>query len=165
MKPKFQKLYSNIAKEVAKISYARRLQVGAVIVKNDRVISMGYNGMPSGWENDCEYRDYMNTDSEDWFSHDEIIERWPDHDEKGRYAFKTRPEVLHAEMNALMKLAKSTDSGEGASMFITHSPCIECAKGIYQAGIKQVFYNEEYRSSDGVRFLKQCGIEVIKNDE
>lgn len=140
MKPKFQKLYNNIAHEVAKMSHARRLQVGAVIVKDDRVISMGYNGMPAGWENNCE------TTLEDG-------------------TLKTRPEVLHAESNAVSKLAKSNDSGDGADIFVTHAPCMECAKLIFQSGIRRVYFNQNYRDDSGIKFLKQSGVEVIKHDE
>ena len=140
MKAKFQKLYNNIAHEVAKMSHARRLQVGAVIVKDDRVISMGYNGMPAGWENNCESTQEDGT-------------------------LKTRPEVLHAESNAIAKLAKSNDSGEGADIFITHAPCMECSKLIFQSGIRRVYYSADYRDDSGVKFLKQSGVEVIKHDE
>ena len=151
MKPKFKTLYSNIAQEVAKMSYARRLQVGAVIVKDDRVISMGYNGMPAGWGNDCEEKKYK-------------IDGWLV-DDNGCYELKTKPEVLHAETNAIAKLARSNESGLGADMFITHAPCMDCAKLIYQSGIGRVYYNINYRDDSGIKFLKQSGIEVIKNDE
>jgi dCMP deaminase len=171
MKPKFQKLYRNIAQEVAKMSHARRLQVGAVIVKDDRVISMGYNGMPAGWDNDCEDREYMSRDAGGWLSPNEIMETWP-YEEDGisfqlekRYRLKTKPEVLHAESNAIAKLAKSNDSGLGADIFITHAPCIECAKLIYQSGIRRVYFNQNYRDDSGIKFLKQSGVEVIKHDE
>ena len=140
MKPKFQKLYNNIAHEVAKMSHARRLQVGAVIVKDDRVISMGYNGMPAGWENNCESTQEDGT-------------------------LKTKPEVLHAESNAIAKLAKSNDSGLNADLFITHAPCMECSKLIFQSGIRRVYYSADYRDDSGIKFLKQSGVEVIKHDE
>ena len=178
MKPKFQKLYNNIAHEVAKMSHARRLQVGAVIVKDDRVISMGYNGMPAGWENNCEHKEYMSGDAGGWLSPEEIYEQWPfeekerlvDPDEgffitTRRYRLKTRPEVLHAESNAIAKLAKSNDSGLGADIFVTHAPCIECSKLIFQSGISRVYYSSDYRDDSGVKFLKQSGVEVIKHDE
>jgi dCMP deaminase len=141
------------AERTAELSHARRLQVGAVIVKDDSVISYGYNGMPAGWDNNCE---------------DEIGQVLDDNDNIVETRLKTKPEVLHAEMNSLMKLAKSTNSGNQASMFITHSPCLECAKGIYQAGIKEVFYGQDYRSEDGIVFLKKCGIKIekiIKDDK
>jgi dCMP deaminase len=137
VKPKFVKLYSDIAQRVAELSSARRLQVGAIIVRDDRIVSLGYNGTPAGWDNNCEF-------------------------EQPDGSLKTKPEVLHAEMNALMKLARSHESGNGADLFITHSPCMECAKGIYQAGINRVYYGRQYRSREGIDFLKQCLIEVIE---
>lgn len=142
MKSKFINLFADIATRTAEMSSAIRLKVGAIIVKDDRIISMGYNGMPAGWSNICE---------------DEIVDM-----EDGNITLKTKSEVLHAEMNALMKLARSTESGDGASMFLTHSPCMECAKGIYQAGIKEIYYKTQYRSNDGLDFLKKCNITVIK---
>jgi dCMP deaminase len=177
MKPKFQKLYNNIAHEVAKMSHARRLQVGAVIVKDDRVISMGYNGMPAGWENNCEDKEYMSGDAGGWLSPDEIYEQWPfeetvvvandneSFETTMRYRLKTRPEVLHAESNAVSKLAKSNDSGDGADIFVTHAPCMECAKLIFQSGISRVYYSSDYRDESGIKFLRQSGVEVIKHDE
>jgi len=126
----------------AKQSTAKRLQVGAIAVKDNRIISIGYNGMPSGWTNECE---------------DEIYE------EDGLHIkMKTKPEVIHAESNCISKLARSTESGEGAAMFITHSPCLDCAKLIYQSGFKSIFYREEYRSTEGKDFLEKCGLEVTK---
>jgi len=125
----------DIADRVSQMSYARRLQVGAVIVKEGRIISMGWNGMPSGWDNNCEITLADGT-------------------------LKSKPQVLHAEMNSLMKLAKSNESGDQASIYVTHSPCIECAKGIHQAGILKVFYNEKYRSDDGIKFLQKCKIHI-----
>ena len=151
MKPKFQKLYNNIAHEVAKMSHARRLQVGAVIVKDDRVISMGYNGMPAGWDNNCE-------SEETEFN---LVTKT----RTGTGKLTTRPEVLHAESNAIAKLAKSNDSGDGADLFVTHAPCMECSKLIFQSGIRRVYYSSDYRDDSGVKFLKQSGVEVIKHDE
>ena len=149
MKLKFQKLYNNIAHEVAKMSHARRLQVGAVIVKDDRVISMGYNGMPAGWENNCEY---------------EVTEIQPEYGVGSILVttgeLKTRPEVLHAESNAIAKLAKSNNSGAGAVLFVTHGPCLECAKLIHQSGISRVWYGENYRDDAGIKFLVMSGVEV-----
>jgi dCMP deaminase len=141
MKEKFIKLYMDWAKRCAELSHARRLHVGAVIVKDDTVISYGYNGMPAGWDNNCE---------------DEI--KWPN----GHIAhLTTKPEVLHAESNAIAKLAKSTNSGLGADLFVTHSPCLDCAKLIYQSGISRVFYGENYRDDAGIKFLEKSGVEVI----
>ena len=151
MKPKFQKLYNNIAHEVAKMSYARRLQVGAVIVKNDRVISMGYNGMPAGWDNNCESEE---------IEFDLVTKT-----RTGTGKLTTRPEVLHAESNAIAKLAKSNDSGLDAELFVTHAPCMECSKLIFQSGISRVYYSRDYRDDSGIKFLKQSGVEVVKHDE
>jgi dCMP deaminase len=139
MKQKYIDMYMDWASRSAKLSHARRLQVGAVIVKDDSVISYGYNGMPAGWDNNCE---------------DQIFQQ------DGTSGLKTKPEVLHAESNAIAKLAKSTNSGLGADLFVTHSPCIHCAKLIHQSGIRRVYYGENYRSTDGVEFLKKSGIEV-----
>jgi dCMP deaminase len=151
MKPKFQKLYNNIAHEVAKMSHARRLQVGAVIVKDDRVISMGYNGMPAGWDNNCESEE---------IEFDLVTKT-----RTGTGKLTTRPEVLHAESNAIAKLAKSNDSGDGADIFVTHAPCMECSKLIFQSGIRRVYYSADYRDDSGIKFLKQSGVEVLKHDE
>ena len=172
MKPKYIKAHMQVAETYAKLSTARRLQVGALIVKDDRIISIGYNGMPSGWDNNCEDKDYMSVDAGGWLSPEEIYERWPfeeivivANDNESfeitrRYGLKTKPEVLHAERNALDKLAKCNESGLGATMFITHAPCLECAKSIYGVGIAQVFYGTTYRSEEGVYFLKRCGIDI-----
>ena len=146
MKEKFKQAYMDVASRFAKLSHARRLHVGAIIVKDDRIISIGYNGMPSGWDNNCE---------------DVITPSLPYLQGEGP-ALKTKPEVLHAETNSIAKLAKSTESGEDASMFITHSPCLDCAKLIYQSGIQEVFYNQEYRNNDGIEFLTKCNIPVRK---
>jgi dCMP deaminase len=136
MKPKFIDYYMKIAEVTASLSYAKRLQVGAVIVKDNQILATGYNGMPSGWENVCEHE----VDSE----------------------LKTKPEVLHAEMNSLMKVAKSNESTDGATLFCTHAPCLDCAKASYQAGIKELIYKNDYRSTDGINFLKLCGVNVQK---
>ena len=157
MKSKFIKLFSDIAGRTAEMSSAKRLKVGAIIVKDDRIISLGYNGMPAGWDNNCEYKDYAPTADRTDPEHKYLLK-----DEQGQYRLKTRPEVLHAEMNALMKLAKSTESGENASLFITHAPCLECAKGIYQSGIKEIYYRDQYRSTSGLEFLQNCGINITK---
>jgi dCMP deaminase len=144
MKQKFIDLYMDWALRLAKLSHARRLQVGAVIVKDDTVISYGYNGMPSGWDNNCE---------------DEIT---VEIDEKFVKALKTKPEVLHAESNAVSKLAKSSNSGLNADIFITHAPCIDCAKLILQSGIRRVYYGTQYRDDYGVKFLQKSGLEVTQ---
>lgn len=135
------KYFATIAEETAKLSSAIKLQVGCVIVKDNRILSVGYNGTPSGWDNECE----------------EVI-KWPNGDIK---FLTTKPEVLHAEANALMKLCQSTESSKGATLFVTHTPCIECAKLIYQAGISQVYYINQYDATKGCgqEFLEKAGIE------
>ena len=168
MKQKFIDAYMKVAETFAGLSSARRLHVGAIVVKDDRIISIGYNGMPSGWDNNCEDKEYMSGDAGGWLDSNEIKERWPNQEQMlpkednrwRRYALKTKPEVLHAETNAIAKLAKSTESGLGATMFITHAPCLDCAKLIYQSGISSVLYRNSYRNNDGLEFLKRCNLEV-----
>lgn len=168
MKEKFKQAYMDVAERFAELSHARRLHVGAIVVKDDRIISIGYNGMPAGWDNDCEDKEWMDGDAGGWLSPEEIQERWPhveyneESEEEYRYCWKTKPEVLHAETNAIAKLAKSTESGSGATMFITHSPCLDCAKLIYQSGIKKVYFREQYRDDVGLKFLEASGIHVEK---
>ena len=145
--------YMKTAQIFSELSHARRLHVGAIVVKDDRIISIGYNGMPAGWDNNCEY---------------EVTEFQTEYGVGSKLVktgeLKTRPEVLHAETNAIAKLAKSTESGANATMFITHSPCLDCAKLIFQSGISSVFYRDSYRSEDGIQFLKHSGVEVEKLD-
>jgi dCMP deaminase len=168
MKQKLKRAYMKTAEIFAELSHARRLHVGAIVVKDDRIISIGYNGMPAGWDNNCEDKEYMSIDAGGWLDPNEIEERWPFKEEDihpdlgyaRRYALKTKPEVLHAETNAIAKLAKSNDSGMGAIMFITHAPCLDCAKLIYQSGISSVFYRNSYRSTDGTAFLERSGVTV-----
>jgi dCMP deaminase len=167
MKQKLLDAYMKTAETFAECSTAVRLHVGAIVVKEDRIISIGYNGMPSGWDNNCEIKEYMSGDAGGWLDADEIEERWPYKDPKEdnrwtRYNLKTKPEVLHAETNAIAKLAKSNESGLGATMFITHAPCLDCAKLIYQSGISSVLYRNSYRSDDGVSFLQKAGVTVEK---
>ena len=172
MKEKFKQTYMKTAKVFAELSHARRLHVGAIVVKDDRIISIGYNGMPAGWDNNCEHKEYMGGDAGGWLSPEEIYEQWPFEEEDidpdlgyaRRYSLKTKPEVLHAESNAIAKLAKSNDSGLGADIFITHAPCIECAKLIYQSGINGVYYGENYRDDSGIEFLKKSGVNIEKLD-
>ena len=131
---KWQLYYAEIANITANLSTANRLKVGCVITKDNRILSLGYNGTPSGWSNECE--------------------------ENG----KTKPEVLHAEANALMKLCRSTESSDGAALYVTHYPCIDCAKLIYQAGIKEVYYINDYEASkgSGKEFLFKAGVNVCQ---
>jgi len=148
MKPKFRDAFMKTAETFAELSSAIRLHVGAVIVKDDRIISIGYNGMPSGWDNICE--DIVPVELSD-----------PRYD---YYHFnkelKTKPEVLHAETNAIAKLARSTESGLGATLFVTHAPCLDCAKLVYQSGINSVYYRNSYRDTSGVEFLTKAGVTV-----
>jgi len=165
MKPKFKKLYMDWAERVAQMSYAKRLQVGAVIVKDDTVISYGYNGMPAGWDNNCEDK-VWDTGAGGWLDPEEFEKKYPYegwHEEAQRdvrYGLKTKPEVLHAESNAIAKLAKGHNSGLDADLFITHSPCMDCAKLIYQSGIKRVYFGMGYRDDSGVHFLRNSGVTV-----
>jgi dCMP deaminase len=165
MKQKFKDLYMAWAARTAELSHARRLQVGAVIVKDDSVISYGYNGMPAGWDNDCENK-IWDKGAGGWISPEEFDEQYPyegwheDAQRDVRYGLKTKPEVLHAESNSIAKLAKSTNSGMGATMFVTHAPCMECAKLIYQSGIGHVLYRDSYRDTSGVAFLEKSGVKI-----
>jgi len=152
IKEKYLGAYMKTARVFAELSTARRKRVGAVVVKDDRIISIGYNGMPSGWDNNCE--DEIREESE------YIIDMGGPTHNMSTIRLKTKPEVLHAESNAIAKLAKSTESGDGASMFITCAPCMDCAKMIFQSGIKEVFYAEDYRDDAGISFLNKCGITV-----
>lgn len=135
MKEKLKRAFMQTAETFAELSSAQRLHVGAIVVKDDRIISIGYNGMPAGWSNVCE-----------------------DVAEDG--TLTTKAEVLHAETNAIAKLAKSNESGNGASLFVTHSPCIECAKLIYQSGICKVYYGTNYRDDTGIKFLEKSGVVI-----
>jgi len=132
MKERFIRAHMRVALEYAKLSYCKRKQVGCVVVKDDRIISIGFNGTPPGWINCCE-------------------------DANG----KTLLEVFHAEANAIAKLAKSSGDGKGASVFITCTPCLNCAKLLVQIEIKELYYYEEYRGlTEGADFLRACGIPV-----
>jgi len=156
MKQKFVNAYMDVAHRFAQLSTAKRLQVGAIIVKDDRIISIGYNGMPSGWTNECEHEQHT-YDSRD-IQNDPS---WARDTERGGFSrLKTKPEVIHAEANAIAKLAKGPEGGLDSIMFLTHSPCIDCAKQIYTAGIKEVYYDVAYRDSSGIEFLRKCGILV-----
>lgn len=126
------KRYLRMAQIWAENSYCKRRQVGALVVKDKRIISDGYNGTPSGFENNCEDAENI-----------------------------TKPYVLHAEANAITKLARSHNSSDGATIYITASPCIECSKLLIQAGIKRVVYGEKYRLEDGLRLLQKANIETV----
>lgn len=144
---KWDYAHMETARNYAKLSSAKRAQVGAVIVKDNRIISIGYNGMPSGWDNCCE------TD---------IVDVRIDGESKV-IGTQTRPEVIHAESNAITKVAKSSESSDGASIYTTMLPCLDCAKLIYQAGINRVFYSDSYpKGTAGLEFLEKCSVEIIK---
>ena len=142
------------ATRFADLSSAVRLKVGAVIVKDNRVISIGYNGMPSGWTNECETKIYCDDG-------DVYEQQYPkDSNTWERYKLVTKDEVIHAEANAILKLARDGESGNGSSLFCTHAPCIHCAKLIHGAGISKVYYRNTYRDSIGLEFLEKCNIEI-----
>ena len=151
-----------MAQNISELSSAVRLKVGTVIVK-DNVITFGYNGTPSGWDNNCEYKEYPDKYDKNYEYRDLY---YPLQEPDGTYyRLKTKPEVLHSEANALMKIAKSTISSEGATLFCTHAPCIDCAKMIYQAGIFTVYYRDTYRNELGLEFLIKSGVNVNKYQE
>lgn len=133
---KFDKAYLRMAIEWGKLSYCKRKQVGAIIVKDRMIISDGYNGTPTGFENYCE-------------------------DEEG----KTKWYVLHAEANAILKVASSTQSCKGATLYITYSPCRECSKLIHQAGINRLVYQHDYKDDSGIKFLRKAGVEILQLSE
>ena len=129
---KYDKAYLRIAIEWSKLSYCKRRQVGALIVKDRMIISDGYNGTPTGFDNACE--------------DDDNYTKW---------------HVLHAEANAIMKVAASTQSSKGATLYVTLSPCKDCSKLIFQSGIKRVVYHEQYKDNEGIKFLEQAGLEIV----
>jgi dCMP deaminase len=145
---KYDIFFMDIAKRVSEMSYAKRLKVGSILVKDGNIISFGWNGMPAGWDNNCE---------------DEVVVAVVDGaPQKEIKELRTKPEVLHAEQNLLMKISKSTNSSQGATMYVTCAPCIECAKLIYQSGISRLIYRDTYRSTDGIDFLNKSGVHVNK---
>jgi len=147
MKQKWIDAFMDTAERFAQLSSAKRLQVGAVVVKDNRIISIGYNGMPSGWTNECEY---------------EYVENDIYRADYGRSYILTKDEVIHAEANAISKLARDGESGKDSTMFCTHAPCIHCAKIIYGAGIKNLYYRNSYRDTAGLDFLEKCSIVINK---
>jgi len=158
---KFGKYYMDIAIRTAELSSCERLKVGAIIVKDQRIISIGYNGTLPGHDNCCEERVYIQNGAGAWLDPISIKEAYPHTDENGEpYKLVTKQEVLHAEENAIGKLAKSHESGEDATMYLSHAPCIECSKTIIVSGITTVHYHTKYRSLAGIRFLTKAGINV-----
>lgn len=135
-KERYDRLYMDLAKRIAEESFCKRMQAGAIVIKDNNIVSFGFNGMPSGMENECE--DETNT---------------------------TKPEVLHAEENLFLKLAGSHESCKGATIYITANPCIKCARMIYQVGISEVYYEKDYRLDEGTRFLVDRGVPVYKMKE
>lgn len=133
---KFIRYFMDVAKLTANLSHAKRLKVGSIIVKDNRIISIGYNGTPAGWDNNCE------------------------HEVNGKLI--TKDEVIHAEENAILKLARDGESGKDTTMYVTHAPCIRCARLIYNAGVSSIYYEIPYRDTSGIDFLQKCGISVQK---
>ena len=158
MKDKFIPMYMTIAETVAQQSSAKRLQVGAIVVKEDRIISIGYNGMPAGWTNLCE--DTIFVLDEEVMGTDMVALGYTRSQNGNWFKTVTKEEVIHAEANAIAKLARSTEAGDGSTMFLTHAPCIQCAKQIYTAGIKSVYYRNSYRDTSGIDFLTTRQVEV-----
>jgi dCMP deaminase len=156
MKQKLLDAYMKTAETFAECSTAKRLHVGAIVVKDDRIISIGYNGMPSGWDNDCENTVFVL--DEEVIGTDMLSLGYTQTDNGNWIKLKTKPEVIHAETNCVAKLAKSTESGLGATMFVTHSPCLDCAKLVYQSGINTIYYRNSYRNEDGIQFLEKAGV-------
>lgn len=162
MKQKIIDAYMDVAERFAQLSSAVRLKVGAIVVKDDRIISIGYNGMPAGWDNVCEHKEYDLSKDINGNYFPDPHNHFPHTDEHGRYALRTKLEVLHAESNAIAKLASSHESGKNATLLCTHAPCIDCAKLIYQSGIAAVYYKNEYRSKHGIEFLTKSGVHIEK---
>ena len=150
MKQKWIDAFMDTAERFAQLSSATRLKVGAVVVKDNRIISIGYNGTPAGWDNVCENEEIV-------WDNDVPLMGVINHRE-----LKTKSEVIHAEANAITKLARDGESGKGATIFCTHAPCLDCAKLIYGSGIANVFYRESYRNDDGINFLMKCNIAISK---
>jgi len=150
MKEKHIRMYMEIAEVMAKQSYAERLKVGAVIVRDHRILSVGYNGTPHGMSNVCEelYEDIEYVPTNDGDTYIKVMKQ------------RTNANVIHAEMNTVLKLARDGESGKGADFFITHSPCFECSKALLTIGIKKVYYRSQYRSTVGIDLLTQNGVEV-----
>jgi dCMP deaminase len=136
MLTKFDVMYMDVANRIGQLSYSKRSQVGALLVRDDNILSFGYNGTPRGFENCCE--DDSNV---------------------------TKPEVLHAESNAIAKVARTTSNSEGSTLYTTLSPCFDCAKMIHQAGVVRVIYQHDYRDMRGIEFLEKCGVTIEKVQE
>lgn len=166
MKQKFVNYFMDIAHRTAELSYATKLKVGAVLVKNDNIIGFSYNGTPSGWNNTAEDKIFVSMEDAISLDYPELYKKYPYSERIGnediRFDLKTKSEVSHAEENLITKLSRSTESAEGGIMFVTHNPCFVCSRMIYGAGIKEVYYSYDYRDDSGIHFLKNCGIKVEK---
>lgn len=143
MKKKHFEYFMKVAELTAELSTAERLKVGCIIVKDGRILSIGYNGTPPGFSNTCEYHEVT----------------------KDHAGLVTKPEVIHAEANAILKLASTTDTSQGSTMFITHAPCLECSKMIAMSKIDSVIYKHIYRCTDGVDLLVRSGVGVLQYDK
>ena len=166
MKERFLKYYMSVAEKTAELSYATKLKVGAILVKNGNIIGFSYNGTPAGWDNVAEDKIFVSIDDAVSLDYPELYKKYPYIERIGyedlRFNLKTKPEVSHAEENLILKLAKSNESSEGGIMFVTHNPCYICSRMIYGAGIAEVYYANDYRDNSGIDFLKKCGIKVEK---
>jgi dCMP deaminase len=158
---KYNEYFMDLAKRTAQLSYAVRLKVGSVAVRDNRIILSGFNGMPPGMDNVCEEREYMGVDAGGWLDPDEIESQWPFKEGTSRYRLKTKSDVMHSEENLILYAAKEGISLKGAHLYCTHAPCINCARMIYGSGIAKLIYGEVYHSTQGVDFLDNK-IEVIK---
>ena len=141
MNERHAEMYMKMAETAAETSYAKKLKVGAIAVKDHRILSVGYNGTPPGMDNNCE------VEHSDWVGHESLV---------------TKREVIHAEMNLVFKMARDGQSGKGADLFITHSPCFECSKAILSVGFSRVWFRNHYRDNSGVTLLENNNIEVKK---
>ena len=150
MKEKWINAFMDTAERFAQLSSAVKLQVGSVVVKDNRIISIGYNGTPSGWDNACEdeINQFIVTSPDGPPFKESTVEV--------KKILKTKDEVIHAEANAITKLARDGESGAGSTLFCTHAPCVQCAKLIYGAGITSVYFRNHYRNNDGLEFLEKC---------
>ena len=168
-KDRHDESYMEIARVIAKRSYAKKKQVGAIIVKNRAIISDGYNGTPAGFDNECEIPlydrglGYPDPETEDWL--DTMTAEQREIEVAKMYkpiGWHTKPHVLHAEANAITKLARSTNSSEGSTLYLTWSPCLECAKLIIQAGIRRVVVGEHYKKPEGMILLEKAKVKITR---
>ena len=158
---KFDELFMNVANEHSKMSHAVRAKVGAVVTKDERIVSCGWNGTPTGFDNSCEITEYVGKNEQ--IESPAVMKKLDfTETDNGWVRLKTKPEVVHAEINALLFAARNGTPLEGSTLYTTCAPCIDCAKAIYQAGVKKVIYGHDYKDSSPLDFLKKCGIEVQK---